>query len=142
MVSLIGNSINSIAPRIPPDPMGDHLTLFHVCQAGRKLIPKTIQKQCKMVLGRCLGHVRGLPEASRWQVRAGFGPQAKVDENMEGFRNAPGTSREAPRQPEESEKSTENQVFAEEWRFKRGFLVDVRARYRISSFFVRISINF
>ena len=61
---------------------------------------KSIENPNKMVPGRCLGHPLWLPGASRAPVQAGFQTQPKINEEMEGFWDAPGTSWEAPGDPE------------------------------------------
>ena len=51
---------------------------------------KSIQNEPKIVPGRCLGDIRGLPGASRKPVRADFQTQLKIYEKHEGFWEAPG----------------------------------------------------
>ena len=51
---------------------------------------KSIQNEPKIVPGRCLGDIRGLPGASRKPVQADFQTQLKIYEKHEGFWEAPG----------------------------------------------------
>ena len=73
----------------------------------------------KLSPGGAWGVLRGLPGASRGAVRARFETQLKINENFEGFWEAPGTSREPPGDPEEPQKSTPKRFFAKKGRSKR-----------------------
>ena len=75
----------------------------------------------KLSPGNAWGVPRGLPGASRRAVRARFETQLKINEKIEGFREAPGTSREPPRDPEGPQKSTPKRFFAKKGRSKREF---------------------
>ena len=59
------------------------------------------------------GDPRGLPGASRGTVRARFQTQPKINGKNEIFWEAPGTSREAPGDPEGPQKSIKNMFFDE-----------------------------
>ena len=93
-------------------------SLTFCCILRRFLICKIDPKLCP---GGAWGVPRGLPGASRGAVRARFETQLAIDENFEGFWEAPGTSREAPGDPEGRQKSTKKRFFAKEGRSKRGF---------------------
>ena len=83
----------------------------------------------------CPGHAWRRPGDSlgpRWPFRAGVQRQPKVDEKNEGFWDAPGTSREAPGDPEGPKKSTENHFVAEKLLSNRQFFVNFRAQCRFS----------
>ena len=72
--------------------------------------------------GGSLGDARGLPGASRGALRAGFQTQLKIHEKNEEFWEAPGTSWEAPGDPEGLQKLTKNRFVAPKGRSKRYFL--------------------
>ena len=72
-------------------------SLTFCCILRRFLICKIDPKLCP---GGTWGVPRGLPGASRGAVWARFEMQLTIDENFEGFWEAPGTSREAPGDPE------------------------------------------
>ena len=59
----------------------------------------------------CLGDPRGLRGASWGTVRARLQSQLKINQKNEGFWQAPGTSREAPGDPEGAPKSTKSRFF-------------------------------
>ena len=61
-------------------------------KSTRKINGKPIQNSAWEMPGRGLGDSLG----PRWPFRAGFQTQPKADEKIEGFWDAPGTSREAP----------------------------------------------
>ena len=76
----------------------------------------------KWCAGGSLGDARGLPGASRGALRAGFQTQLKMHEKNDEFWKAPGTSWEAPRDPEGLPKSTKNRFFAAKGRSKHHVL--------------------
>ena len=94
---------------------------------------KSIENRFKMVPGTRLEEAWRLPGAW-WPFRAGFQTQPKVDEKIEGFWDAPGTSREAPGDSEGRKKSTENRFVAENLLSNRRLFVDFRTQYRFSCF--------
>ena len=61
-------------------------------KSTRKIDRKPIQNSAREMPGRGLENFLG----PRWPFRAGFQTQLKVDEKIEGFWDAPGTSRELP----------------------------------------------
>ena len=75
----------------------------------------------KLCPGGAWGVPRGLSGASRGTVRAHFETQLKINENFQGFWEAPGTSREPPGDPEGPQKSTPKRFFAKKGRSKREF---------------------
>ena len=84
-----------------------------------------MQHRAKIDFKLCFGGAcwvpRGLPGASRRAVRARFETQLKINEQIKGFREAPGTSREPPRDPERPPKSTPKRFFTKKGRSKRDF---------------------
>ena len=72
--------------------------------------------------GWCPGPPWGFPGASRGALRAGFQTQLKIHEKNEEFWEAPGTSWEAPGDPEGLQKSIKNRFVAPKGCSKRVFL--------------------
>ena len=107
-------------PKIPASPL----------ECVRKLSRKLIQNRFKMVSGRCLGDVQGIPGAFRGPVRAGFQTQLQIEARIKGFWEAPRTSREAPGDPEEPQKSSKNRVFWLKRTFQTWIFADFCAQCR------------
>ena len=93
-------------------------SLTFCCILRRFLICKIDPKLCP---GGAWGVPRGLSGASRGTVRAHFETQLQINENFQGFWEAPGTSREPPGDPEGPQKSTPKRFFAKKGRSKREF---------------------
>ena len=73
-----------------------------------------------MVPWRCLEGPPGPPWHLPGTVRARFQTQLKINEKNQGFWDAPGTSREAPGDPEGSQKSIKSRFFVKNGQSKSG----------------------
>ena len=87
----------------------------------------------------CPGHAWRRPGDSlgpRWPFRAGFQTQPKVDEKIEGFWDAPRTSREAPGDSEGPKDRPKIALLLnnEQLLSNRRFFVDFRTQFRFSCF--------